>query len=208
MILQRLFALSTLVIGVCHAATQASLEGLVAVHSWQLDQVHLRPNADLAGYRKVLIDPAQVSLRKDRQHAYNRIPTPAVPAQEAQRIAGASASSLQAAVAEAFKARGYEIVAAPGPGVLRLTPSAAELFINAPDDLSAGTWSFTREAGQATLALEARDALSGTLLGRVVHQATARQMGRLNLADEVTNQFWFEALFRRWAASCAEALGQ
>jgi hypothetical protein len=30
-------------------------------------------------------------------------------------------------------------------------------------------------------------------------------MGRLELANEVTNQFWFDALFRRWAASCAEA---
>jgi len=31
-------------------------EGLVALQSWNLDELYLRPNAELAGYRKVLID--------------------------------------------------------------------------------------------------------------------------------------------------------
>lgn len=186
----------------------ASVEGLVTVPSSQLDQVHLRPDADLAGYRKVLIEPVRVEFARDwTTNAYNRIPPRAIAPQEAKRIVGAAASSVERALADAFRARGYEIVAAPGPGVLRLSPGVAELFVNAPNAASPSpTWTFTREAGQATLRLEARDAASGTLLGRVVHQATAQQMGRLELANEVTNQSWFDALFRRWAVNCAEAL--
>jgi hypothetical protein len=189
-----------------HAATQ---DGLVAARSKNLDELHLRPNADLAGYRKVLIDPVQVEFAKGwltHMNAYNRRSLSRwITPDEARRIAEETASSLQAAVTEAFKARGYEIVTAPGPGVLRLSPSATELFVNAPDGLSPWrTRTFTREAGDAKLRLEARDAVSGTLLARVLHRGIARQVGQFNLANEVSNRFWFDTLFSRWAANCAD----
>ena len=61
---------------------------------------------------------------------------------------------------------------------------------------------FTRDAGQATLLLEARDAVTGTLLARVVHHGIAREISRINPASDVSNRFWFDTLFRRWAADC------
>lgn len=192
------------------AAFAALPDGLVAVQSRYLDEVHLRPNADLAGYRRVLIDPVAVELSRDwlrNMNAYNRSPSRWIGPDEARRIAMETTSSLESSVAEAFKARGYEIVAAPGPGVLRLSPRVADLSINAPDGLSPWrTKTFTRDASEAKLLLEARDAVSGTLLARVRHHGIARQVGRLNLANEVSNRFWFDALFRRWAANCAAEL--
>src|SRR6266545_4624477 len=47
------------------AATPPTYEGLVSVRSWNLDELYLRPNADLASYRKVVIDPVQVRFRED-----------------------------------------------------------------------------------------------------------------------------------------------
>lgn len=202
MIPPRLFVLSLFVSGLCHAA----VDGLVTVHSSQLDQVHLRAEG-LAGYRAVLIEPARVQFRNGSYiHAYNRIPTRSISREEAQRVAADTARSVERALAEAFKARGYEIVPAPGPGVMRLSPSVADLFVNAPDEPSPWlTRTFTREAGEGTLRLEARDATTGTLLARVAHHATARQLGRVELADPVTNRFWFDILFRRFAAHCVAA---
>lgn len=207
--LQARFALFIAVSGVAafatpsHAATQ---EGLVAARSRNLDELHLRPNADLAGYRKVLVDPARVEFAKDwlrHMTAYNRSPSRWITPEDAQRLVMETAASLQLAVAEAFKARGYEIVMTPGPGVLQLSPSATELFVNAPDGPAPWrTKTLTRDAGEAKLALEARDALSGTILARVSHHGIAREVGRLNLANEVANRFWFDALFNRWAANC------
>jgi hypothetical protein len=210
---QALFLLSIALLGAavvspCHAANPAMHEGLVAVQSRYLDELHLRPNADLAGYRRVLIDPVPVEFSRDwlrHMNAYNRSPSRWIGADEARRIAMETTSSLENSVAEAFKARGYEVVAAPGPGVLRLSPSVADLYINAPDGLS--PWrskTFTRDAGEAKLLLEARDAVSGTLLARVLHHGIAREAGRLNLANEVSNRFWFDALFRRWAVNCVD----
>ncbi len=187
------------------ATSEAVREGLVAVQSRNLDELYLRPNADLAAYRKVLIDPVRAEIRGDwlKNLNYTRNVSRWVGPDDARRIAADVASTLESTLAETYKARGYEIAAAPEPGVLRLSASIADLYVNAPDRFSPWTVkTFTRDAGQATLVLEARDAVSGTLLARVVHHGIAREISRLNMAGDVSTRFWFEALFRRWTADC------
>jgi len=175
------------------------------VQSRNLDELTLRPNADLAAYRKVLIDPVRAEIRGDwlKNLNYTRNVSRWVGPDDAQRIAKDTAATLESTIAETYKARGYEIAAAPEPGVLRLSASIADLYVNAPDRFSPWTVkTFTRDAGQATLVLEARDAVSGTLLARVVHHGIAREISRLNMAGDVSNRFWFETLFRRWTSDC------
>jgi len=187
------------------AASQAVGEGLVAVRSWNLDEVYLRPNADLAAYRKVLIDPVRAEVRSDWQKNlnYSRNVSRWVGPDDAKRMAAEAAASLESVMAQTYKARGYEIAAAPEPGALRLSATIADLYVNAPDRFSPWTVkTLTRDAGQATLVLEAHDAVTGTLLARVVHHGIAREIGRLNTASDVSNRFWFETLFRRWTADC------
>jgi hypothetical protein len=90
---------------------------------------------------------------------------------------------------------------------MRVSAKATELFVNAPDIIS--PWyqkNLTRDAGEATLLLEARDATSGTLLARVAHHAIARQTPRANLASDPLNTLWMDMLFSRWAQSCATEL--
>ena len=192
------------------AATPATYEGLVSVRSWNLDELYLRPNADLRSYRKVVIDPVQVVFRADwnRDFVDPHAKTRRLLQEDVRRIADETASTMQSAVVEEFKARGYEIAAAPGPGVLRLSPTVTDLYVNAAENLASGTTkSFTKDAGEATLVLEARDSVSGTLLGRVVDRRTIKESKGTQLSDvrrtsSVTNNFWFETEFRRWAAAC------
>jgi uncharacterized protein DUF3313 len=197
------------VAGSLQAASIATTDGLVAVPSRNLDQLYLRPDLNLSAYRKVMIDPVRVGFHRDwLKYGYTGQATRPVGADNARRIAEDIAGDAQASVAEAFRARGYEIVGAPGPDVLRLSPSVADLYVNAPERLS--PWRekvFTREAGQATLLLDVRDSVSGTLLGRVAHRGRADQMGRFARASDLSNRFWFDALIRRWAVSCASELG-
>jgi hypothetical protein len=209
--LQALFIVCVAVLGGAalaaepQAASQAVREGLVAVQSRNLDELTLRPNADLAAYRKVLIDPVRAEVRSDwvKNLNYTRNVSRWVGPDDAKRIAAEAAASLESIVTQTFKERGYEIATAPEPGVLRLSASIADLYVNAPDRFSPWTVkTFTRDAGQATLLLEARDAVTGTLLARVVHHGIAREISRLNMASDVSNRFWFESLFRRWTADC------
>ena len=197
-----------------HAANPATPEGLVSVRSWNLDELYLRPNADLAMYRKVVIDPAQVAFRSDWNRAFvdPHASVRRLTQDDVRRITDETASTLQSAVAEAFKARGYEVAASPGPGVLRLSPSVTDLYVNAAENLATGgtTKSFTKDAGEATLVLEARDSVSGTLLGRVVDRRTAQegnkgtQISDVRRTTTVSNNFWFDTAFRRWAATCVK----
>jgi hypothetical protein len=188
------------------ASTSSSL---VAVPSRTLDEFYVLPKSDLAGYRKILIDPAVVRLQKGwlkNMNQYRDVSRWLVP-EDAQQIANDAAGAMGAAVAAAFTARGYEIAAAPGPGVLRLTPSVSDLYVNAPDVPAPGIQIgiVHMDAGTATLQLEARDAVTGTLLGQVVDRDTAREVGRFDRATRVSNTFWFEAMFRQWASNCAKA---
>src|SRR5258706_5229755 len=186
-------------------AGQASGEGLVAVRSSNLDEVTLRPNADLAAYRKVLIEPVRAEIRSDWQKNlnYTRNVSRWVGPDDAKRMAAEAAASLESIVTQTFKDRGYDIASAPEPGVLRVSSRMADLYVNAPDRYSPWTTkTFTRDAGQATLVLEARDAVSGALLARVVHHGTAREISRINPASDVSNRFWFDTLFKRWASDC------
>jgi hypothetical protein len=112
---------------------------------------------------------------------------------------------MASAVAAAFGARGYQIVTVPGPGVLRLSPTVTDLFVNAPDVPAPGIQIgiVYQEGGTATLRLDARDAATGTLVSQVVDRDTAREVRNFDRATRVSNNFWFEAMFRQWAQNCA-----
>ena len=91
--------------------------------------------------------------------------------------------------------------------MLRVTPRVTELYVNAPDVCPPGvTRSFARDAGEATLVLEARAAVSGTLLAVIVDHGTAQDMLRLTQATQVSNTFWFDGLYKRWAANSVAEL--
>lgn len=191
------------------AAVPATSDGLVAVKSRTFDELYVRPNSDLSAYRRIIVDPAHAALRKNwlkdmnSQRDVQRWLRP----DDALRITDEAASSLRMVVTDTFRARGYEIATAPGEGVLRLTPSVTDLYVNAPDVPSPGIQrAFVRDAGDATLGLDVRDAVSGTLLARVADRDTARELRLNNRATSVSNLFWFEALFRQWAANCADEL--
>jgi hypothetical protein len=201
------------------SAAPASSDGLIAALSRNLDEVYLQPGADLSAYKKVIVEPGQAALAKNwlkDMNATRSVQRRLVP-DDAQRITDEAASSLAPVIADVFKARGYEIVSAPGPGVLLLTPRVTDLYVNAPDVASPGIQrAFVRDGGQATLHLDVRDAVTGTLVARIVDRSTAHEVlapatsaGQLgsNRATDVSNLFWFEALYRQWAGYCAKALG-
>jgi len=195
------------------AADQGPPDGLVPVRSFYLDQLYVRPDSDLAGYRKVVIDPVQIAFRSDWNQSEQdyKGKTRRLLAHDVEAIAEDMTATLQRSVEEAFKARGFEIVAAAGPGVLRLTASAEDLYVNAPDETPPGqTRYLTKDAGEATLILQARDSSSGQLLARVVDHRISRESAGVQPRDlrrttNVASNFWFDETFRRWATDCAKA---
>jgi len=186
----------------------ATSDGLVAMNSRNLDEIYVRPNTNLANYRRIVVDAGQATLASDWMKSMNqqRSPQRWVTPEDAQRLKDEAASSLAPIVTEAFTAQGYELVTAPGQGVLRLSPRVTDLYVNAPDTYDPGIQRYVvREAGQATLQLDVRDAATGELLGRVIDRSTAREINRnFNRAGNVQNQFWLDAMYKLWASNVAK----
>jgi hypothetical protein len=129
--LRLLAVLPVLVISACAATPeQPTAEGLVRSASSQLDKVYVRPDADLPRYNKVLLESVPVALRADwveQRHAYNRFQPMYPPLVDAERVKKDMADLMQADLADAFRAAGYEPVAMAGPGVLRASARVDEL---------------------------------------------------------------------------------
>jgi hypothetical protein len=198
-------ALVSPLVSSAQAAPASIGDELMAWVSRNFDEVYIRPDADLAAYRKVIIDQPQVEFQRGWLKYMNSTRDPSrwlIPADQ-QQIHDDLVAGMGRVFADVFKARGYEIAAAPGPGVLRLTPSVKELFLNAPVVESSNiSKSFSVDTADATLILEARDAVTGTVLARFVDRSTAHQLKRLlNYTTSVSNLFWMDALSRQWATN-------
>lgn len=183
------------------ATTGDNWEGLVSVTPKRLDALALMPGSDFRPYRKLLLEPATIAFRKEWMTRGNRSSlAQRISQEEAEEIAETVRESFTEVFTEAFRKAGYEIVVAPGADVLRVRAGIVDLYLAAPDtDASARTRSYTLEAGEATLFLEARDSTSGALLGRALDQRKTRNSGRLMIANRATNRAEFRQLFQQWA---------
>lgn len=185
-------------------------DGLQKVKSKRMDAAYLLPGADFRVYSKLMVDPVQVAFRKNWERDVNRSSRSAgkrVTAEDAERARKAMSEGFAEILAEEFRKAKYEVVTAPGPDVLRLTPVIVDVYINAPDTMEPGrSYTFTVEAGEATLALEARDSETNQLLGRAVDARSTGETGRMTWTTSVTNRQEFERLFRIWAGNLADGM--
>lgn len=188
------------------ASAAFAQDGLVAIKSKQLDQLQVAPGA--GAYKKVLIDPAKAEVHPGWLRSMNDgLGGPKVKRADVDRIATETAKGLDTMVAPAFKANGYEVVTAPGPGVMRIAASASEIYVNAPDMNQPGVMSATEDAGTARMRLVATDSVSGKPLARSEHKLTASgATGSPTRATNVSNRFWFGNAFERWATTVAKEL--
>jgi len=206
-------ATSTLALfaGATLAADKASetWDGLVEIKAKRLDAAYLAPGADFRSYTKLMVDPTQAAFHKDWMKNMNdrRDLARMVDSEQAQAILEAAKTNFADVFSEAFTKAGYAIVDKPGPDVLRVTPGVVNLYINAPDVMTAGrSTTYTANAGEATMVLELRDSQSNALLGRVLDRRETRDSVGMQTANRVTNTADFRTLFRSWAAGCAKGL--
>ena len=192
------------------ADEDSTWDGLQKVKSKKMDLAYLLPGADFRVYGKIMLNPIQVSFRKNWQRDMNRSPPGArqrVTTQDADRIRQEMADGFSETLVKSFQNAGFEIVTEPGPDVLLLTPVLVDVDVNAPDTMQAGrTYTYTLEAGQATMALEVRDAETGQLLGRAVDKRRTGESGRLQWTTRASNRAEFRRVFDRWASILADGM--
>lgn len=191
------------------ASPPASWDGLVHMKSKRFDAVYLLPGAEFNSYTKVMLDPTEVAFRKNWLRDYNNSAMTLdqrISNSDAQRMLDAARTGFEDEFQRAFANAGVQVVTEPGPDVLRLRTGVANLTVSAPDQMTASrSTTFSREAGSATVVIEARDSVTGALLGRAVDSRTLDDNMMLR-RNSVTNRSDFERLFRQWANISIEGL--
>ena len=203
------FAATTLLVPADAVRPPENWDGLVRVPGKKVDLLYLKPEANVRPYTKILLDPPEVAFDKNWRRDYRR----AAPGhlgrltdKEIRAVIEDGRQMLVEAYAAAFRKAGYEIVIAPDEDVLRLSIALLNVQIVAPDDNAVGrVYTVSEEAGRATLVLEVRDSLSGTLLGRAVDLEVLDDSIPM-LRTRAGNRSDFQAQFRDWARLSAEGL--
>jgi hypothetical protein len=164
--------------------------------------------ASLAG-PPVLIEPVRAEISKTwlQDIKDSRARPGAIRELDARKMADDMAKSFQAALDRALREQGFQVVASPLPDTVRLSARLDDVYVTAPENSASGVRSYARTAGHATLNVQARDA-AGALLLQAEERSDAGDLGRLQRATDVSNQFWFDALFQDWSRDLARDLRQ
>ena len=186
----------------------ATWDNLVLVNSKKLQAVYLLPGADFRQYTKVQLDPTDVAFAKDWQRNLNDEAiglSGRITDEDAQKIADQVRTGFNDIFAKAYADAGYPVVTTPARDVLRVRTGVANLVISSPQvDTFGASRSYSVDAGSATLILEARDSMSGAVLGRAVDSQVADDIG--GLRTSVSNRADFSRLFKSWAKSSTNGM--
>jgi hypothetical protein len=206
-----LVLITALLLGAAAPALTAtpSWDGLTEVNSRRMGATFLLAGADFRPYKKVMLAEPEVAFQNNWMRDVNRGRSARRVSQaDADRILATVATNLTDIFASEFTRAGFEVVTKPGPDVLKLNVDIINLFVNAPDTgSSARSASFTTNAGEATIVLEARDSETNALLARAVDRSrTQNNAGMGTRANSVTNTADFRRLAQSWARNTATAL--
>ena len=175
-------------------------DGLELRKTKGIDAVYVRPDVDFKVYRNVVIDPVQVAFDKNWKPNRSSSISGHLSADDLQRLKDDMASEFRRIFAEQLAAGGYDVVAKPLDDTLRISAALADVYINAPDTMSAGrTRTYTMDAGRMTLVMELRDGPTGQLLARVVDRHAGSQAGVAQIASSVSNSAEFRRAITAWA---------
>jgi hypothetical protein len=189
-------------------APKAEWDGLVLQPGTRLGAVWAKPDAEIVAYQNVMLDPVEVSF------ARNWDPNRGGRSQLSRLDAGDMAA-IQSSVAELFRetlraelARGgYKLVDEAGPDTLRVTAAIVDLYVTAPDTMTAGrSRTYTANSGRMTLVAELRDSVTGELLARAVDARSARTAGTWGITNRVTNTADARRAMGIWATALRQAL--
>jgi hypothetical protein len=191
------------------AGSAPPADSLKLVSSSQLQRLYLAPGADLSHITGVILDPAEVAFRDDWVRDFNRTRRGAsgrLTDSRAEAIRNDAITGVGDVFANAFRNAGYQIVQAPGPGVLRIRLHIINLAITAPDVRTGRGQVWSRDVGEAMLVLDVLDSRSNALLARALDRRIISS-SQVSLRNSVTNRSDFRRMFESWASSAVDDLG-
>ena len=183
-------------------------DGLARVSSKKIDHLYKLPEADFSGYKRVRLDPIEVEFDKNwKPNDSTRSPSSRLTDSDLQKIREALAEEFRKVFTEELTENGYPVVTENGEDVLRVSAAIVNLYITAPDKMSAGrSRTYTTSAGHMTLVAELRDSVTGKLMARAVDSVQGRDTGPFMMTTSVTNLAAARTGLSKWARVLREGL--
>ncbi len=183
-----------------------SFDGLKKISVKGIDLAYALPDATLAGYKSVIIDPVNVSFHKSWKPTVtgsNRN----LSSEELQKIRDGVGKAVYESFAQELGKGGYAVVTEAGPDVLRVKPAIINLYANAPDVPTAGrSRVYTVSAGEMTLVAELSDSATNEVLARLMDRYQSRNTGNFTLTTSVSNSAEVRRAASAWAGILRKSL--
>ena len=175
-------------------------DGLVRVDKALLDELYVSPDAPLAHYKRVMIDPIEVTFKDGwrKQH-------PDLNDKDFESLQTRLATSLREVLVAEFARGGYVLVESPANDVLRVRASITDANFASPES-GEDKHTFVKSAGEMTLRVQAYDGPSGTLVARAKDYEFDPETRNFERADRTSTNVAARRIFAKWAEELRSAL--
>ena len=182
-------------------------DGLELRPSKSVALLYVRPGASLSGYKKVRLEPLQVAFDKNWDPNASRTGSYRLDKDDMEKIKKALAEEFASVCTGTLTKAGYQVVTESGEDVLDVTPMVIDLYIVAPQKMTAGrSYTYSTDTGRMTLIAELRDSETNQILARVVDKRWAPSNATFQVATSVSNMSAARTVIQRWADALRKAL--
>jgi Protein of unknown function (DUF3313) len=192
------------------AESEVSFDGLQRVESKRFALAWIRPDAHFAGYKKLLVLPAEISYKdpdKARTHA-----RPGSSGDDNYLLSESRMERLRKALRESFTTQviekgGWELTDQPGPDVMIARGGLIDMIVRVPPVTAGRSRVFLDTFGEATLVIELYDSETRQILARIADREAAESPGnRMGTDMEAPGEV--RRMFTSWAKRFREALDE
>lgn len=183
-------------------------DGLYPVENPRADAAWARPDADIAGYTKIMLEGVGVEFRPGARSRVNR----ATSASDYYVVTPERKKRLKEVFAERFreelaKSTHFTLVDEAGPDVLLIKGGLIDVVSYVPPQQAGRYEIFLDRIGEATLVLEISDSISEGIIARVVDRRAAENISRdFQRANSATTTAEVRRLAGIWARILREQL--
>jgi hypothetical protein len=175
-------------------------DGLVRVEHSLLEELYVSPNAPLSHYKRVSIDPIEVSFRKGWRKEH-----PEVSDQLFADFCDGLAQTLREVLVAELARGGYTLTDSTDPDVLRVHASIEKVEFTAIEKGEDRTMASYDDRTKMMLRVQAFDAPSSVLVARAKDYVMAPRQG-LQSASVVRANVVSRRIFEKWAVEFRSAL--
>jgi hypothetical protein len=183
-------------------------DGLELRKSKNVAALYVRPEASLAGYKHIRLEPLEVHFDKNWDPNAGHVGgTYRLNNEDFERIKQGLAEEFVRVTKNELATGGYDLVTEAGEDVLDVTPIIVDLYIAAPyKPFSGRSRTYTADPGRMTLVAELRDSETQQILARVIDPRRATSTGTFQITSSVSNLAAAAQIIQRWASALRQAL--